>query len=279
MNKNQPYKEFPGFPPEPIRNYWEYPRVMNGYWHALTGSEQKVLDYILRHTWGYKKTADFISYSQFIKGIVKKSGEILDLGCGVKSTKTLRKALRGLEEKGFIRSTKNSGRTIFYELRINGVGAKSKAPWEKVKTSMGGSKEVGVGESKDTIRDITIEDSQQINEWIKKYGDGIPNLISKHGFNQVRDSIRITESKLGRVQSPIAFITRLCQNGARWDDTEEAKEEKHLRSLKEDTDKLLKEAREADQIKAERRKITGNPIKNGRKMEKNGIPRRGRDRF
>lgn len=179
MENNDPTQQFPGFPPEPIKNYWEYPRIMNGYWHRLTGSEQKVLDYILRHTWGYKKNADFISYSQFMKGITKKNGEVLDRGCGIKSTKTLRKALKGLKSGGFIETIENAGKTIFYKLRIDKDRAESKELWEKVNGRVGESKEVGVGESKDTIEGITIKD-------YTKEGFSLEKLIDAYKKKQTR---------------------------------------------------------------------------------------------
>lgn len=112
-------KKFPGFPPEPVTNYWPYPKALNGWWHALTAWEQKVLDYLLRHTWGYKKDADSISLSQFMNGIVKKNGDVLDTGTGIKDKRTVRKALNGLMEKGFINCIPVSGRESIFELKIN----------------------------------------------------------------------------------------------------------------------------------------------------------------
>ena len=104
---NEQHKtQFPGFPPKPQTNYWPYPRALNGWWHILTGSEQKSLDYILRHTWGYDKVSDRISYDQFLNGIIKKNGDWLDKGCGIKSSATLSNALKGLTYKGFIKTTK-----------------------------------------------------------------------------------------------------------------------------------------------------------------------------
>jgi len=41
---------FPGFPRDIRGKYWPYPKIMDKYWHLLTGSEQKVLDFILRRT-------------------------------------------------------------------------------------------------------------------------------------------------------------------------------------------------------------------------------------
>lgn len=116
--KEEPLKQFPGFPPEPVTNYWAYPKALNGWWHALSPTEQKILDYILRHTWGYKKVADAIAISQFIKGITKRDGTIVDKGTGIKNAKTVRKALRGLEQKGFILSEPVVGKESIFTLKV-----------------------------------------------------------------------------------------------------------------------------------------------------------------
>ena len=105
-------KKFPGFPPEPSMNFWSYPKDLNGYWHQLTGSEQKVLDYILRHTWGFKKVADEISLTQLESGI-----KDFDKGTGL-SRPTIIKALKGLIKKGFI-SKKLGNKANHYELVKN----------------------------------------------------------------------------------------------------------------------------------------------------------------
>ncbi len=112
-------KRFPGFPPEPVTNFWAYPKALNGWWKALSPSEQKTLDYILRHTWGYQKTADSIAFSQFIKGITKRDGTIVDGGTGIKNKKTLRRALKGLQVKGFIEIIPQQGSANKYKLKIN----------------------------------------------------------------------------------------------------------------------------------------------------------------
>lgn len=110
-------KEFPGFPPEPANNYWRYPRIVNGWWHKLTGAEQKVLDFILRHTWGYDKDSDEISYTQFEKGIYsKKEHKYIDKGTGLRS-QAIAEAIKGLVEKKFILTVKNKGKTTVYKLR------------------------------------------------------------------------------------------------------------------------------------------------------------------
>ncbi|RLC36347.1 hypothetical protein DRH27_05375 [Candidatus Falkowbacteria bacterium] len=118
--------EFPGFPSEPANNYWRYPRIVNGWWHTLTGSEQKVLDYILRHTWGYDKDCDAISWTQFQKGIYsKKEHKWIDKGIGL-SRQAIDWAIngrkgysKGLIKKGFIIAVKKRGKTTVYKLKTS----------------------------------------------------------------------------------------------------------------------------------------------------------------
>ncbi len=69
-------------------------------------AELKVLLYIIRRTFGFKKDADSISFAQFINGITTKDGTVLDLGCGIKDRTSVSKALQSLEAKGIIDSEK-----------------------------------------------------------------------------------------------------------------------------------------------------------------------------
>jgi hypothetical protein len=69
----------------------------------LSGAELKVLLYIVRRTFGFKKASDNISLNQLLTGIVTKAGERLDRGTGL-TKKTLLVALRSLEDKNIIRT-------------------------------------------------------------------------------------------------------------------------------------------------------------------------------
>lgn len=155
--ESNPSKTFPGFPKTPATNYWPYPKALNGWWHILTGTEQKVLDYLLRHTWGYNKTADRISYSQFSHGIKRNNGIWLDRGCGVKSPKALCKALKGLMGKSFLKVEKTTGKTNYYILKFADDEANGEALLPKGKYPSFQSKEVGTSQGEDTIKDITIK--------------------------------------------------------------------------------------------------------------------------
>ena len=93
---------------------------------GLGHAELKVLLYIIRRTFGFKKDKDPISFSQFLTGITTKDGTVLDRGCGVKDRTSLSKALQSLEEKGIIvpeKSVKNNGgnEVTTYSLHFEGV--------------------------------------------------------------------------------------------------------------------------------------------------------------
>jgi hypothetical protein len=98
--------KFPGFSSP---RYTQIPDVVfDELQHRLSGAEYKVLMYILRRTFGFKKDADNISLRQMREGIVKSDGTRLDYGAGVQSKATLVSAVRKLEEMGIILATRNS---------------------------------------------------------------------------------------------------------------------------------------------------------------------------
>lgn len=145
-------EKFPGFPAEPNENFWQYPRSLNGYWHQLSGTEQKVLDYIVRHTWGYRKNADKISLSQFKEGIKnRKTGIWVDKGIGIKKNETILKATQKLENMGFIEIVKTKGKTTEYKLRLL---PQSDNPYPQ-------NGLVGSPQNGHTIKDVTINNLQK----------------------------------------------------------------------------------------------------------------------
>ena|SRR5438876_11642964 len=83
-------------------NYTQVPdELFDDLMTDLSGAELKVLLYIIRRTFGFKKTEDTISLSQMLNGITTKAGEALDKGTGL-SKKTLLVALNTLEAKHII---------------------------------------------------------------------------------------------------------------------------------------------------------------------------------
>jgi hypothetical protein len=77
---------------------------------SLTSAEMRVLLYIIRRTFGFKKQMDAISLSQMVYGIVRKDGTRLDAGTGLKKAAVCR-ALASLEAWGVIIRTKQYAST------------------------------------------------------------------------------------------------------------------------------------------------------------------------
>jgi hypothetical protein len=92
----------------------------------LTDPELRVLLYIIRRTFGFKKHSDNISLKQMVEGIRTRDGRELDGGTGM-SKASVARGLRGLTDKGVIIATRNSSRErgdepTTYQLRFRPGG-------------------------------------------------------------------------------------------------------------------------------------------------------------
>jgi len=67
----------------------------------LTGAELKVLLYICRRTFGFKKDRDSISLNQIANGITTRDDRVLDRGTGL-SKRHVQRALKSLELKNVV---------------------------------------------------------------------------------------------------------------------------------------------------------------------------------
>jgi|GEM_PF-1155632 len=128
MNENNVNQKFPGFPADSKANYWKYPRIMNGWWQSLNGSEQKVLDYILRRTWGFDKPEDDISLSQIRNGLNER-----DKGTGL-SKPAIISALNKLVEKGFIRKSDGKWANHYVLVKNFNYPSKESLPFDSKKS-------------------------------------------------------------------------------------------------------------------------------------------------
>lgn len=80
----------------------------------LTEAELRVLLYIVRRTFGWKKDCDAISLSQITDGIIRRDGERLDWGAGIAKSSAVR-AVKGLVGKGIILAERHSSRERGFE--------------------------------------------------------------------------------------------------------------------------------------------------------------------
>jgi Bacteriophage replication protein O len=75
----------------------------------LDNAELRVLLYIVRRTYGFKKSSDDISISQMVDGIKRRDGTVLDGGTGMAKSSVTR-ALSGLLAKRIIVARRNQSR-------------------------------------------------------------------------------------------------------------------------------------------------------------------------
>jgi hypothetical protein len=151
-------KKRPIFPPFQGPNYTLVPdEVFDRLLPELTGAELKVLLYVIRRTFGFKKDSDSISLGQMLHGITKRDGTIQDRGVGL-SKGSLLAALRALQEMNLLlterrQSAEKGNEPTVYRLNVQtplgletrpplvqkvdqGVGSESRpSPWSKNQTT------------------------------------------------------------------------------------------------------------------------------------------------
>jgi phage replication O-like protein O len=119
---------FPGFP---FPNTTQIPNeVFDTLMPHLSGGELKVLLYICRRTFGFRKDRDSISLNQISKGITTKAGRVLDSGTGL-SKRQVQRALRVLEGRKVIEVTRKVDETGLNEVntyRLNVRGGDNMSP-------------------------------------------------------------------------------------------------------------------------------------------------------
>jgi phage replication O-like protein O len=128
---------FPGFQ---FPNTTQIPNeVFDTLMSRLSGGELKVLLYICRRTFGFRKDSDSISLSQIAHGITTKAGRILDHGTGL-SKRHVINALKALEKRNIITVIRkvdetglNEVNTYSLNLLAMGGGVETKSPQGVVK--------------------------------------------------------------------------------------------------------------------------------------------------
>ena len=116
----------------------------------LSGAELKVLLYVIRRTFGFKRESDNISLSQMLNGLRTRDGRVLDHGVGL-SKKTLLQAIKSLEEQNIIlterrRSEEKGDEPTSYRLNVRGSTAREETtPPVGEKLHHGGGGEIPPG--------------------------------------------------------------------------------------------------------------------------------------
>jgi hypothetical protein len=95
----------------------------------LGDAELRVLLYVIRRTFGFKKDADSISVQQMVHGITTRDGRVLDQGTGLVAS-AVHRGVNGLEARGIIiaerrEDPRRGSLPTVYRLRFREVGGVS----------------------------------------------------------------------------------------------------------------------------------------------------------
>src|SRR5918992_5933536 len=116
---------FPGFQ---FPNTTQIPNeVFDTLMPSLSGGELKVLLYICRRTFGFRKDSDRISLSQISRGITTKTGRVLDHGTGLCKRHVIN-ALKALEKKNIIITTRTVDETGLNAVNTYSLNMAAAAP-------------------------------------------------------------------------------------------------------------------------------------------------------
>jgi hypothetical protein len=94
---------FEGFDP-PESNFWRLPNNWFDLAARFTSwAEQKVVEYILRHTWGYHEydVVKLITMDEFMHGRKRRDGSRIDAGCGM-AENSIKKGIHDAVDHGFL---------------------------------------------------------------------------------------------------------------------------------------------------------------------------------
>jgi phage replication O-like protein O len=179
----------------------------------LTGAELKVLLYICRRTYGFKKESDSISLQQISSGITTKDGRVLDGGTGLCKA-SVATAVSSLEEKGIIVRSKRQSiergcEPTTYSLNF--------APLSKIQT--GGCPKNGQGgvQKLDTQQTVLQETEKQydvvVRQTLENFGIAksvATRLIHDYPEGYIQEKLDMTQ-QLVDAGSPL-----VSQNPAGW---------------------------------------------------------------
>jgi len=193
----------------------------------LSGAELKVLLYIIRRTFGFKKDSDDISLNQICKGIKTRNGDVLDRGTGLSQNAVL-SALKKLISKNAIIAKRNSSKKKGYEpttynLNVIPFLKNHRTPSSKNEEALpqkSGIQETVLQEtdiqyrnSNKNISNIS-KDNKGYNEF-KKVGELLKNKIQKKNIKindipeQLKTAINEVSKEFGEKKHTRSNLTRV----------------------------------------------------------------------
>lgn len=200
----------------------------------LSGAELKVLLYIIRRTFGFKKNSDNISLNQICHGIITREGKVLDKGTGL-SLSTVQAALKGLLAKHCVVTVRNKSREkgdmpTTYSLNFRPL-TENQQRWVP-KIGNGGYRKSVPQETVEQETDLQFRNSKAKRQEETLQGTpphqpsragkstpsrtGVPSsvaaIISKRKDTLVQNNLSISRPKLTATPQILAVITEISEH-------------------------------------------------------------------
>ena len=223
----------------------------------LTGAELKVLLYICRRTYGFKKSSDDISLSQIVRGIQTKQGEVLDRGTGLNKSTVVR-VLGALEEKKIIvrrrnSSVKRGNEPTTYALNF------VHTPLVQNETRAGSTMQQGLAPTEDTQQTAKQDTARQpaLADQLVKFGlakstaKKLVNDFSEERIQEKIDFLRFYQThKPGKIISPNRWLRSAIKDDYEAPDGYQSRADlAHKQAKKEEMAKLV--SQQQAKLKAE----------------------------
>jgi hypothetical protein len=194
----------------------------------LSGAELKVLLYICRRTFGFKKASDTISLHQIATGIKTRDGRVLDGGTGL-CKRHVQRALKVLEKKNIIQVTRKVDETGLYEVNTYSlnmldtgerVGTISPYGRDTMSPGVETSESGGVGTPASTTTNSNQETAKQETDGVVDVAQALENFgIAKAAATKLKQNYpaQYIKEKVAMAQGLVAAESSLVsQNPAGW---------------------------------------------------------------
>jgi hypothetical protein len=112
----------------------------------LTEAELRVLLYVIRKTFGWKKNEDAISISQMVNGVKTRDGRIIDKGTGMSKSAVWRGA-NGLVAKGILNRQQSQSENGEYETNVYSLRFSAESSEENIRDEKSENRGVSLQES------------------------------------------------------------------------------------------------------------------------------------
>jgi phage replication O-like protein O len=246
----------------------------------LSGAELKVLLYICRRTFGFKKKSDTISLHQIAHGITTRDGRVLDGGTGL-CKRHVQRALKVLEKKKIIKVTRKVDETGLNEVNTYSLNMRdpervveTKSPYDRDKMSpgIGTSRSGGVGTPGSTttnsnqetvVQETDIVDVAQDLEDFGIVQSAAERLIQSYPAQYIREKVAMAQGLVAArsvlvSQNPAGWLRKAIEEDYTPSRISQRHRQRHIRE-KKDTKPVQAPAKATSDVASEQRLLEEEP--------------------